>query len=116
MAQVHIFISRGRFKSFKEMRSYIDPIYTEDGEATDSAFIKEVQLSEYEPMCIEAVHSEKVVPLAVLLKDASYSEQWLSKLDLTKEADATICVFEPNKVNHPKGSSMEYCGAHFYEA
>ena len=26
-------------------------------------------------------------------------------------ADAAICIFDPNRVDHPRGSSLKYCGA-----
>jgi len=115
MAKVHVFISRGRFQAFTEMRQYIDRTYNEDGDGIDSAFIKEVKLSSYEPMCIEAIHKGQVLPLSALLEGASYWEQWLKHVDTTKKADAAICVFEPNIVKHPTGCSMEYCGVFDYE-
>ena len=114
METIHIFISVGRFRSFEEMRAFIDETYTEDGEGVPSAFMREVRLSGYEPACIEAIHSETVVPLSVLLRQASYSDQWLRHLDCSRLADVAICVFAPNRVRYPEGSSIEYCGAFGY--
>lgn len=114
MPTVHVFVSVGRFASFKEMRAFIDETYTDDGDGVPSPFMREVQLSDYEPGCIEAIHSKRTVPLAKLLACASYSDQWLHQLDGDKKADAAICVFEPNTVTRPTGSSLEYCGAFKY--
>jgi len=112
--KVHIFISTGRFRSFEEMREFIDETYTEDGDGVPSAFMREVGLSEYEPDCIEAIHEDKPTSLAELLAGASYDDQWLSKLDGKHLADSAICVFAPNRVSHPRRSSLEYLGAFDY--
>ncbi len=116
MHTVHVFISTGRFRSFDEMRAYIDETYTEDGDGIPSAFMREVGLSEYEPGCIEAILSEsrRPVPLAEFLSGASYSDQWLFGLDGSRLADAAICVFAPNEVRHPEQCSLEYFGAFPY--
>jgi hypothetical protein len=115
MPTVHVFASTGRFRSFKEMRALIEETYTDDGDGIPSAFMHEVQLSGYEPACIEAVHSGHIVPLSELLIGASYSEQWLHLLDRSRRADAAICVYAPNVVGRPQGSSLEYCGAFEYQ-
>jgi hypothetical protein len=112
---VHIFSNTGRFKSFDEMRSFIDMTYNEDEEGAPSAFMREVGLLEYEPGCIEAIHHEKPVALETLLDGASYAEQWLPKLDGSKTADAAICVFAPNRVQTPHCCSLEYVGAFEYD-
>ena len=116
MASVHVFVSTGRFRSFEEMREYIDEPYTEDGDGVPSPFMSEVGLGEYEPGCIEAIPSAtgRPVPLADLLAGASYAEQWLPAVDPTRRADAAICVFEPNQVDHPAGCTLEYLGAFEY--
>lgn len=116
MDTVHIFISTGRFRSFQEMRAYIDETYTEDGDGIPSAFMREVGLSEYEPGCIEAISSESgsPVPLSELLAGASYCDQWLPRLDRSLLADAAICVFAPNRVEHPGCCSLVYLGAFGY--
>jgi hypothetical protein len=116
METVHVFISTGRFRSFEDMRAFIDQTYTEDGDGIPSAFMREVGLSGYEPACIEAIFSEsgQAVPQSELLPGASYSEQWLSSLDKTRVADAVICVFAPNQVARPQNSSLEYVGAFGY--
>ena len=95
MAIVHVFISAGRFHSFDEMRAFIDETYSDDGDAIPSPFIREVDLSSYEPACIEALHSEQPIPLTDLLQGSSYSEQWLTQVDGSQTADSAICVFAP---------------------
>lgn len=114
MATLHLFVSTGRFSSFQEMRRFIDQTYDEDGDGIPSPFMREVGLSQYEPMCIEAIHSDRPVPLPELLADASWSDQWLPQLSESGAADAAICVFEPNLVEHPQASSLRYCGALTY--
>lgn len=117
METVHVFISTGRFRSFNEMRAYIDKTYTEDGDGVPSSFIREVDLSEYEPGCIEAVNSRSgsPVPLRDLLRGASYSDQWLPCLDGARLADAAICAFAPNRLARPECCSLEYVGAFAYD-
>ena len=114
MESVYVFISAGRFRSFEEMRAYIDETYAQDGDGIASAFMREVDLSDYEPGCIEAVCSERVISVAELLKGASYSDQWLDQLNSLRQADAAICVFAPNVVRDPKSCSLEYCGEFKY--
>ncbi|MFN0054802.1 MAG: immunity 22 family protein [Planctomycetales bacterium] len=108
----------GRFRSFEEMRAYIDETYSEDGDGIPSAFMREVGLSEYEPGCIEAIPSEcgSAVPLSALLAGASYSDQRLPRLDRSRLADAAICVFAPNRADHPEGCSLVYVGTFPYSA
>jgi hypothetical protein len=115
MATVHVFVSTGRFRSFDEMRKFIDPTYTENGDMVPSVFMEEVGLSCYEPRCIEAIHLGRRVTLSELLAGASCAEQWLPRLDCSRIADAAICVFEPNMVAHPRRSSLEYVGAFEYQ-
>jgi hypothetical protein len=113
--ELHLFISTGRFRSFEDMRAYIDPTYTEDGDALPSAFMGEVGLSDFEPGCIEAIHRRHPAKLATLLKGASYADQWLPQLDGHRTADSAICVFPPNWVRHPHRSSLEYLGSYQFE-
>jgi hypothetical protein len=114
MATVHVFFSTGRFRSVEELRAFIDETYTENGEGVPSPFMREVALLGYEPGCIEAVYREQVARLSDLLAGASYADQWAPRLDPLPLADAAICVFEPNAVAHPHGSSLEYAGAFEY--
>jgi hypothetical protein len=114
LEKVHVFISTGRFRSFEEMREFINETYTEDGDGVPSPFMREVGLSEYEPACIETIHEDKPTALAELLAGASYEDQWLSKLDGKRIADAAICVFAPNRLSHPERSSLQYVGAFPY--
>lgn len=116
MATVYVFISTGRFRSFAEMRAFIDQTYTEDGDPVPSEFMGEVGLSGYEPGCIEAIPSEsgQPVPVAHLLAEASYSDQWLPKVNVSRLVDAAICVFAPNGVRNPERCSLEYLGEFQY--
>ena len=115
MESVHVFVSTGRFSSFEEMRAFIDETYTEDGDGVPSAFMREVGLSAYEPGCIEAIHRRRPAKLSTLLKDASYADQWVSMIDGNRSADSAICVYPPNRVRHPKRSSLDYVGAFQFE-
>ena len=117
MDRVHVFISTGRFRSFDEMRQFIDQNYTDDGDGIDSEFMTEIGFREYEPSCIEAILSEsgEPVPLRQLLQGASYCEQWLMEIDGTLLADAAICVFSPNEIEQPHDCSMEYVGEFHYQ-
>ena len=112
---LHLFISTGRFRSFEDMRAFIDPTYTEDGDALPSAFMGEVGLSDFEPGCIEAIHRRHPTKLATLLEGASYADQWLPQLDGNRTADAAICVFPPNRLRHPHRSSLQYLGSYPFE-
>jgi hypothetical protein len=107
LERVHVFISIGRFRSFEDMRAFIDKTYTEDGDGVPSPFIREVGLSGYEPGRIEAVHKDAPTPLARLLAAASYADQWLAKVDSDRIADSAICVFAPNRVARPTDSCLE---------
>ena len=114
METVHIFISSGKFRTFEEMRAFVEQTYTEDGDGVPSLFMREVGLSGYEPGCIECLHRRRPVPLTELLAGASYSEQWLPGLDGSWLADSAICVFAPNEVRHPHTNSLDYVGAFEY--
>src|SRR6476646_6990985 len=111
MGTMHVFISTGRFRSPEEIRAFVDPTYTEDGDRVPSAFMREVQLSSHDPDFIEAVHRERPVPLPELLAGASWAKQWLPLLGDGRRANAAVCVFGPNRVGRPEGSALEYCGA-----
>ena len=113
---VHVFISIGRFGSFEEMREYVDQTYTEDGEAIPSAFMREVELHDYEPMAIEAVPSDsgRPVTVAALLAHCAWAGRWLPALDGARTADAALCVFSPNLVPYPERCALEHLGVvHF---
>ena len=114
MPSVHIFASQGRFASLEAIREFIDPTYTEGGDQVDSDFIREVGINKFEPMCIEVIHSRVAKPLKALLEKVSYSDQWLPQLRVACDADAAICVFEPNVVLRPESSSLRYCGVLSY--
>ncbi|MFI6984272.1 hypothetical protein ACIBSV_37570 [Embleya sp. NPDC050154] len=118
---VHVFVSRGRFSSFEDIRDYVDAGRSEDGDAEPSVFMGEAGIAELEPMCVEAVHARDdghlglVVP-EVLLRGASYADQWLPQVESTEPADAAICVFAPNMVTNPHGTALHYLGRFTYRA
>jgi hypothetical protein len=108
---VHVFVSTGRFGSLEELRAYVDATYTADGDGIPSAFMSEVDLHSYEPMCIEAVTSpEGPVPVAELIAKCSWADQWQPAIDGTRTADAAICVFAPNCVPYPERCSLAHLG------
>jgi hypothetical protein len=111
---VHVFSSVGRFASEGDLRQFVDMTYTADGGPVSSPFVREIHLRSYEPMCIECFHSDAEVPIRDLLTPASYGDQWLEHLRPDRQADTGICVFSPNLVRNPRGSSLEYCGAFVY--
>ena len=115
LKQVHVFISTGRFHSFAEMRFFIDQRYTDDGDGVPSAFMREIELTNYEPGCIEAFHAAGPEPLVNLLSRGSYADQWLAGLDVSRTADSAICVFAPNQLRQPHRSSLEYLGSFNYQ-
>ncbi|MFI6156823.1 hypothetical protein ACIBCA_29545 [Kitasatospora sp. NPDC051170] len=118
---MHVFLSRGRFTSVEDLRDHVDERWSENGEAEPSAFMRETGTAELEPMCVEAVHARDdghlapVVP-GVLLRDVSYADQWLPQVTSTEPADAALCVFAPNVVARPLGSSLNYLGRFTYRA
>lgn len=114
MATVHVWTATRRFTSFEEMRAFIDPTFTEDGDLIPSAFMREVELDGDTPACIEAIHQAEPAPLADLLAGASYAEQWVHLLDGSVLASEAVCVFEPNTVGRPIGASLRYLGAFPY--
>ena len=114
MAIVHVFVSTGRFGSESELRAFVDPTYTADGDMVPSRFIEEVGLHGYEPATIEVTHAGAAVPVRQLLRDASWAEEWLLDIDPERWADSAVCVFPPNVIAGPHGSSLEYCGALIY--
>jgi Immunity protein 22 len=116
MATVHIFASHGRFGSLEALQAFVRPAYSEDGGRLDSPFMREVGFTQYEPMCVEVVHSGHAKPLSALLQDASYSQQWLPRMDKSLDADSAVCVFSPNAMDRPESSSMPWCGAFSYDS
>ena len=115
MSEVHVFASRGRFSSERELGEFIDATYTEDGDRIDSLFIKEVGLSSYEPACIEATFSTQERELHKLLEGSSYSELWLDTVPNTDVYNSVISVFEPNELETPQDTSLTYVGCFEYE-
>jgi len=111
---VHVFSSAGRFVSADDLQDFVGMTWTDDGTEVPSPFAREIQLQDHEPACLECVQADTLVPLRDLLDGASYADQWLEHLDPDLRADAVICVFSPNKVRNPRGSSLTYCGAFGY--
>ncbi|CAB3960317.1 MULTISPECIES: immunity 22 family protein [Burkholderia] len=112
---VHLFISSGRFRSFAEMRSFIDERYTEDGDGIPSAFMTEVGLRGYEPGCIEAIHRGDPVPVQQLLRGASWESAWVHAVPADLVADSAIGVYSPNVVTTPENASLDYVGAYEFD-
>jgi Immunity protein 22 len=110
--RVHVFASNeGRFASWDDLRAYVLETYTEDGDGIPSAFARETQQAAYEPASVECYWSERTVPLAQLMRGASYGDQWLASTP-NAMANAVICVFEPfNVLRAPEASSLTYLGA-----
>ncbi len=112
---MHVFLSCGRFSSEEDIRDYIDQRWPESGDAEPSVFMGEAGITEFTPMCVEVIHAQDIgylapVPPAVLLREASYADQWLSQVESAEPADAAICVFAPNIVTNPHGTSLRYLG------
>jgi Immunity protein 22 len=116
METVFVFVSRDRFPTVDDAYAFVDQAYTEDGTMVPSRFVTEIALTEYEPMCIEVVHSPRALPLPELLQRASFADQWVSQLDPTLLADTAVCVFSPNAVAHPEASSLKYVGVFSYRS
>ena len=114
MPTVHVFVSRDRFTSEAELDLYVHPKYTEDGDVIDSQFMREVGLEDYEPMCIEAIY-DSPQRISLLLRDASYSQQWLEAIDVDLVVDAAICIYEPNLLKRPEACSLSYLSAFEYQ-
>ncbi|MER7767386.1 hypothetical protein [Kitasatospora sp. NPDC096140] len=118
---VHVFLSRGRFSSYDDIRDHVDEVWSENGDAEPSALMREVGIAELEPMGVEVVHARDdghPAPVApeVLLHGASYADQWLPQVESAEPADAAICVFAPNVVTDPRGTSLHYLGRFTYRA
>jgi hypothetical protein len=115
MQTVHVYAAIGRFKSWDEIQEFIHPKYDENGDAFKSKFMESIGMTEYEPMCIETIHSPMLKRIHELLRGVSYESQWATKVDPSIEADSVICVYEPNIVTKPNGSELRYCGAYTYD-
>ncbi|WP_282700544.1 hypothetical protein [Streptomyces sp. CC219B] len=118
---VHAFLSHGRFSSYEDIRAHVDAGWSENGDAEPSVFMREAGIVELEPMCVEAVHAADdghLAPVApeVLLRGASYADQWLPQVESTEPADAAICVFAPHVVTNPHGTALHYLGRFTYRA
>ena len=110
MDWIYVFVGNNRFTSFEEMRSFIHPGYTEDGDYIPSTLMKETQLSDYEPDCIEAVYEASSKAVNALLSENSYSEQWINQIKEDQQFNSAICMYSPNHLNHPERCSMKYLG------
>ena len=117
MSTVHLFISSGRFSSFAEIRQFVDPLYTDDGDMVPSRFMSEIDLDAYEPAAIEVMHvrENRPVPLEEILQGVSYLEQWRQQVPAGKTADSALCVFAPNVPQAPARSSLEYVGSYDFQ-
>ncbi|VWC81574.1 hypothetical protein BLA50215_01279 [Burkholderia lata] len=115
LVTVHLFISSGRFHSFTDLRAFIDARCTEDGDGIPSAFMTEIGLRDYEPGCIEAIHSGEPVPVPQLLSGASGESAWVHAIPAGLIADSAICVYSPNIVATPGNASVDYVGTYEFD-
>ena len=117
MAVVHVFFSTSRFGTHGALRAFVDPTYTEHGEAIASPFMREVGIVRVEPACIEVEAGPVTQPIRRLLAGASYASRWLGLLPDSVVANEAICVFEPNEVGCPSAaSSVTYCGSYTFSS
>lgn len=115
---VHVFVCSGRFASWEALQAYLSPAYTEDGDAVPSPFFLETGLTHYEPACIESALLASPAPLAELLDGVSYADSWLAQACVDGQrllADTVVCVFAPNRLAHPQGSSLHHVGSYAYD-
>lgn len=114
METVHVFAALRQFESREHLRELVDPKYTEGGDMVPSRFMSEIELGDFEPACIEVIHETEPMPLAQLVRDASWAHQWAHLIDSSILATAAICVFAPNTAGHPSGASIPHIGAFPY--
>ena len=114
VALVHVFACLGRFGSEQEAIRSVEATYTADGAAVLPPFLREIGLTDHEPAGIEVVHAGADLPIRQLLRDVSYGDQWVARLEPDRRANTAVCVFAPNRVARPQTSSWEYCGAFPY--
>ena len=115
---VHVFVCSGRFASWEALQAYLSPAYTEDGDAVPSPFFLETGLTCYEPACFESALLASPAPLAALLDGMSYADSWLGQACVDGQrllADTVVCVFAPNRLAHPQGSSLHHVGSYAYD-
>jgi len=108
---VYVFISTDRFQTAENLHSFLDPTYTDDADMLPSTFMREVEQSEYEPMCIEHFLTDSPVAVDLLLADASYASHWLPHINSSVQGNMALCVFSPNHLEHPERSSLTYLGS-----
>ena len=116
---VHVFVCSGRFASWEALQAYLSPAYTEDGDAVPSPFFLETGLTCYEPACFESALLASPAPLAALLDGMSYADSWLGQACVDGQrllADTVVCVFAPNRLAHPQGSSLHHVGSYAYDS
>jgi hypothetical protein len=116
MNTVHIFCSRGRFRSEEDFSRFVMPSYTHDGEMLESEFMREIELSNAcEPMAIEREFYSQPTDLLSALYGFSYLDQLRIERTDSTNVDAVVCVYSPNTPNRPASSSLTYVGAYRYE-
>ena len=108
---VYVFISTDRFQTAENLHSFLDPTYTEDGAMLPSTFMREVEQSEYESMCMEHFLTDSPVAVNLLLADASSASHWLPHINSSVQAKMALCVFSPTRLELPERSSLTYLGS-----
>ncbi|MGK5035531.1 immunity 22 family protein [Janthinobacterium sp. LB3P118] len=116
---VHVFTCSGRFTSREALQAYLAPTYTEYGNEVPSPFFLETGLTQYASACVESALLAAPAPLAQLLAGVSHGDSWLAQACADAEAqgvqaDASVCVFAPNRLAHPQRSSLHYVGSYRY--
>jgi len=111
MPSVLLFISLRGFESEEALARYLHPSYSEDGDMIPSDFIREVALTNYEPMCIEAVYEEEPTAVRHLVAGCSHADQWARRLPQDLKADVSVVVYSPNTVSFPEAARrLQFCG------
>jgi len=107
IVRVHVFLICRTFREFSELRAFVEDKFNDAGGRIPSQFANEVGLQQGESTRIEVFFDKHLISVRELLKDASYSEKWLSRLSKYIEVDSAICVYDPNAITNPYGCGRE---------
>jgi hypothetical protein len=106
----------GKYESQKELDSYIEEIYDEEGEL-NSKFMEDFKITYIDNQFQEAVFLNKKITLD-MLNDASYSASFLNKLsEIDFREDNSILIlydFNYNKAKKIKGK-LRFIGSFKYQ-